>query len=77
MPPLLRLKVQIFWEAQKMKKIGRIFQNFVTFQDYVIFTKAELSQGGAFLCTQFPSLGIFTNKKVGFPKKYDHLVYNF
>ena len=27
--------------------------------------KAELSLVGIFFCTQFPSLGIFINKKVG------------
>ena len=31
-------------------------------------TKAELPQVGISFCTQFPSLGIFTNKKVGFRK---------
>ena len=29
------------------------------------FTKADLLQVGIFFCTQFPSLGIFINKKVG------------
>ena len=28
--------------------------------------KAELPQEGNLFCTQFPSLGIFINKKVGF-----------
>ena len=28
-------------------------------------SKAELPQVGIFFCTQFPSLGIFINKKVG------------
>ena len=32
------------------------------------FTKAELPQEGISFCTQFPSLGIFINKKVGFRK---------
>ena len=32
-------------------------------------TKAELPQVGIFFRTQFPSLGIFINKKVGFQKK--------
>ena len=31
-------------------------------------TKAELPQEGILFHTQFPFLGIFTNKKVGFPK---------
>ena len=31
-------------------------------------TKAELPQEGILFCTQFPSLGIFINKKVGFWK---------
>ena len=31
--------------------------------------KAELLQEGILFCTQFPSLGIFINKKVGFEKK--------
>ena len=31
-------------------------------------TKAELPQEGILFCTQFPSLGIFVNKKVGFLK---------
>ena len=31
--------------------------------------KAELPQEGILFRTQFPSLGIFTNKKVGFLKK--------
>ena len=30
--------------------------------------KAELPQEGILFCTQFPSLGIFINKKVGFRK---------
>ena len=30
--------------------------------------KAELSQEGILFHTQFPSLGIFINKKVEFPK---------
>ena len=32
------------------------------------FGKAELPQEGILFCTQFPSLGIFINKKVGFQK---------
>ena len=31
-------------------------------------TKAELLQEGILVCAQFPSLGIFINKKVGFRK---------
>ena len=31
--------------------------------------KAELPQVGIFFCTQFPSLGIFINKKVGNRKR--------
>ena len=30
--------------------------------------KAELPQEGIIFCTQFPSLGIFISKKVGFRK---------
>jgi hypothetical protein len=30
--------------------------------------KAELLQEGILFCTQFPSLGIFIDKKVGFRK---------
>jgi hypothetical protein len=33
------------------------------------FTKAELQQEGILFRTQYPSLGIFINKKVGFRKK--------
>ena len=33
-----------------------------------VHSKAELSQEGTFFRTQFPSLGIFVNKKVGNPK---------
>ena len=32
---------------------------------------------GILFCTQFPSLGIVTDKKVGLRRNYDHLVYNF
>ena len=32
------------------------------------WSKAELPQEGILFCTQFPSLGIFINKKVGFRK---------
>jgi hypothetical protein len=39
--------------------------------------KAELPQEGILFCTQFPSLGIFVNKEVGFRKNLDHLAYNF
>ena len=42
----------------------------------IVCTKAELLQEGILFRTQFPSLGIFINKKVGFLKTYDHLVYN-
>ena len=31
-----------------------------------LVSKAELPQEGILFCTQFPSLGIFINKKVGF-----------
>ena len=36
---------------------------------YNFCNKAELPQEGILFCTQFPSLGIFINKKVGFRKK--------
>ena len=36
-------------------------------------TKAELPQEGILFHTQFPSLGFFFNKKVGFRKKQDHI----
>ena len=32
-------------------------------------TKAELPKEGILFCTQFPSLGIFINEKLGFRKK--------
>ena len=38
------------------------------FQKPSTFTKAELPQEGILFRTQFPSLGIFINKKVGFRK---------
>ena len=34
-----------------------------------MYSKAELSQVSILFCTQFPSLGILINKKVGFWKK--------
>ena len=34
-----------------------------------VSTTAELPQEGILFCTQFPSLGIFINKKVGLRKK--------
>ena len=40
-------------------------------------TKAELPLEGISFCTQFPSLEIFINEKVGFRKNYGHLVYHF
>jgi hypothetical protein len=40
-------------------------------------TKAELPQEGILFRTQFPSLGIFIKKKVGFQKNQGHQVYNF
>ena len=39
-----------------------------TFHQIIYFTKAELPQQGIFFRTQFPSMGIFINKKVGFRK---------
>ena len=42
------------------------FKSFITRN--VHHTKAELPQEGILFCTQFPSLGIFINKKVGFQK---------
>ena len=39
--------------------------------------KAELPQEGILFHTQFPSLGIFINKKVRYRKNWEHLVYNF
>ena len=43
---------------------------------YVIkYDKAKLPKVGIFFATQFPSQGIFTNKKVG--NRKNHLVYNF
>ena len=37
-------------------------------------SKAELPQKGILFRTQFPSLGIFINKKVGFRKNYGQLL---
>ena len=37
-------------------------------QMHKMTTKAELPQEGILFCTQFPSLGIFIDKKVGFQK---------
>ena len=37
--------------------------------EHLISSKAELPQEGILFCTQFPSLGIFINKKVGFRTK--------
>ena len=39
--------------------------------------QAELWKEGILFCTQFPSLGIFIDKRVGFRKNKDYLVYNF
>ena len=38
-------------------------------QKQPVTSKAELLQEGILFRTQFPTLGIFINKKVGFPKK--------
>ena len=43
----------------------------------LLSNKAELPKEGILFCTQFPYLGIFNNKNVGFRKNQDHLVYNF
>ena len=45
--------------------------------DNEFHAKAELPQEGILFRTQFPSLGIFINKKVGFRKNSGHLVYRF
>ena len=42
-----------------------------------IQTKAALLLEGILFPTQFPSFGIFINKKVGNQQNQDHLVYNF
>ena len=52
---------------------GCILENHISFEcpDIWLFyvgTKAELPQKGISSRTQFPSLGIFINKKVGFLK---------
>ena len=39
------------------------------FKTYFHISKAELLHLGILFCTQFPSLGIFINKKAGFRKK--------
>ena len=58
--------------SQADKSITRVFLS----QSWVM-CKAEIAQVGTFFNTQFPSLGIFINKKVGNRKNQDHPVYNF
>ena len=61
--------------------LGRYFFTIIGMPCMVIFyiIKAELPQEGILFRTQFPSLGIFINKKVGNQKKTKttYLVYNF
>ena len=52
-------------EEKSLKKIRRKIKNKVRI---IIFSKAELPQEVILFRTQFPSLGIFINKKVGFRK---------
>ena len=57
----LSKKVNKFREAEKFVFIS---EQSVQFSSY----KAELPKEGILFHTQFPSLGIFINKKVGFRK---------
>ena len=64
---------QVIWHQVMSAKIinTKLFLQIdihASFDFYLKFTKAELPQEGILFCTQFPSLGVFINKKVGFQK---------
>ena len=59
-PTFLPIGLLWHWLYRKEPKIF--------FENYIFEIKAELLQEGILFCTQFPSLGIFINKKVGFRK---------
>ena len=69
-PGLVKLSVLFFpkcLECASLKTSEKHIENFSGSIKYNT-NKAELPEEGILFCTQFPFLGIFVNRKVGFQK---------